>query len=339
MITFIEHYGLFLAEVTTIVVAILILLSGMVAILGKNKFKPKEKMEIIKLNEKYDDLKNALNSETLDKTELKDLLKKEKQQEKDERKLRKEEKTSKPRIFVLEFDGDIKASESVNLREEVTAILTVATPKDEVLIKIESAGGLVHSYGLAASQLQRIRDRKIPLVAAVDKVAASGGYMMACVADRIIAAPFAILGSIGVLAQIPNFHRLLKKYDIDYEQFMSGEFKRTVTMFGENSDKAKRKFQEEIEEAHELFKKFINTYRPIVDINKMATGEHWFGTRAKELNLVDELLTSDDYLLNASKRANLYKISYVIKQSLADKIAAKTSQAVTKIINYIGYNV
>ena len=109
------------------------------------------------------------------------------------------------------------------------------------------------AYGLAASQMQRIRDKKLKLTVCVDKVAASGGYMMAVVADKIIAAPFAVLGSIGVLAQVPNFHRLLKKHDVDFEMLTAGKYKRTLTMFGENTDKGREKFQEDIEDTHVLF--------------------------------------------------------------------------------------
>ncbi len=184
------------------------------------------------------------------------------------------------RLYVLNFDGDIRASATDNLREEITAVLNQSTEGDEVLVKVESPGGLVHGYGLAASQLRRIRDAEVPLTIAVDKVAASGGYMMACVADRIIAAPFAVLGSIGVLAQVPNFHRLLKKHDIDFELFTAGEYKRTVTMFGENTEKGREKFTEDLEETHDLFKDFVSENRPQLDIARVATGEVWYGTRS-----------------------------------------------------------
>ena len=147
------------------------------------------------------------------------------------------------------------AHEVESLREEITAIISIANPsKDKVLIRLESGGGVVHGYGLAASQLQRIKSAGIPLSVAIDKVAASGGYMMACVADEILAAPFAIVGSIGVIAQIPNFNKILKKNDVEFEQITAGEFKRTLTLFGENTDKAREKFREEIEQTHDLFK-------------------------------------------------------------------------------------
>ena len=230
-------------------------------------------------------------------------------------------------MFVLNFHGDIRATAVTSLREEVTAVLTAAQPEDEVLVRLESAGGLVHGYGLAAAQLLRIRDRRLKLTVAVDKVAASGGYMMACVADRIIAAPFAILGSIGVIAQLPNFNRLLKKHDVDFEQFMAGEHKRTVTLFGENTDKGRQKFQEEIEDIHNLFKDFVRNHRPQVDRERVATGEHWFGARALDCRLVDELRTSDDYLLDASASADLYEIIYTGKKPWLARLLTQTGEA------------
>lgn len=331
MTNFFSTYGLFLAQSVTIVIAILAAFGGIVVIASKNKLKPKEKIEIIKLNHKYEDIKELLNSETLSKEELKKIQKKEKQIQKIQKKQEKNAPQTKLRTFVLEFDGDISASAVENLREEITAILTVATPKDEVLVKIESSGGTLPGYGLAASQLKRIRDRKIPLIAAVDKVAASGGYMMACVADRILAAPFSIIGSIGVIAQLPNFNRLLKKHNIDFEQVIAGKYKRTLSLFGENTHEGKEKALQEVEEAHTLFKDFVAINRPIVDIEKLATGETWLGTKAQELRLVDEIMTSDDYLLKASEKANIFKIVYTIKKSLVERLSFSIQKGMAKI--------
>ena len=224
------------------------------------------------------------------------------------------------RIYVLNFDGDIRASEVNSLREEITSVLTVAEKEDEVLIVLDSSGGTVHGYGLAASQLKRIKDKSIKLTVAVDKVAASGGYMMACVADHIIAAPFAIIGSIGVLAQIPNFNRFLKKHNIDFEQISAGKYKRTLTLFGENTNQDRARLQEELEDTHELFKMFVMDNRSKIDVEMIATGEHWYGTKAIELGLVDALQTSDDYLCEASETADIYEIKYIRKKPLLEKI-------------------
>ncbi len=228
----------------------------------------------------------------------------------------KKEPEKEKTLYVISFDGDVHAEEVKNLREEVSALIQIAEPSDEVLVNITSPGGAVNSYGLAASQLVRIRDKGLHLTVAVDEVAASGGYLMACVANRIIAAPFAIVGSIGVVAELPNFHKVLEKYNIDYEQFTAGEYKRTVTMFGENTDDAKKKFTEELNEVHLIFKDFVKQYRPDIDIEKIATGEYWLAVKAIEFGLVDELQTSDAYIQEAIADKNVYSIKYVEKTTV-----------------------
>lgn len=232
------------------------------------------------------------------------------------------------RVYVMHFDGDIKASALSRLREEVTAVLQVAEPGDEVMVCLESPGGMVANYGLAASQLARVRSAGIQLTIAVDKVAASGGYMMACVADRILAAPFAMLGSIGVLAQLPNFNRLLKRHDVDFELFTAGEYKRTVTMFGENTPEGREKFQSDLEDIHALFQHFVAEYRPKLDIARVATGEVWFGQRALDLGLVDELKTSDEYLTHCAQDADLYQVEYREKKNIAKRIGLAAESGV-----------
>lgn len=319
MTDFFFDYGLFLAKAVTIVLAIGAVIFLIVSAASRKQADGKETLEVRKLNAKYEEMAMALKAVMLEKNEIKKLRKDEKGKHKEEKKEKKDDQQKK-RIYVLNFHGDIRASAVSSLREEITAILTVATEKDEVFLRLESGGGVVHGYGLAASQLMRVRENNIPLTVAVDKVAASGGYMMACVGNRILAAPFAIIGSIGVIAQVPNFNRVLKKHDIEYEQFTAGEFKRTVTMFGENTKEAKSKFREEIEDIHVLFKDFIVKHRPDIDIAKVSTGESWPGTRALENHLVDELKTSDDYLLENSKQADIYEVTYTSKKSLLQKI-------------------
>jgi serine protease SohB len=259
---------------------------------------------------------DILRSEILTKSEYKKLAKEEKQIRKEQGK----SKDIKKRVFVVKFDGDIKASDVHDLREEINAILMIATPRDEVVAILESPGGMVPHYGLAASQLERIKQQNIPLTVAVDKVAASGGYMMACVADKILAAPFAYIGSIGVAIEFPNFNKLLKKNNIDYEQITAGEFKRTLTMLGENTEKARKKVKQDVEDLHYLFKEFIKQHRPHVDIDAVATGDYWPAKRALELNLVDELITSDDYLLSKRFDTDIFMVNYLVKKNLSEKI-------------------
>lgn len=330
MSEFLINYGLFLAKTVTIVVAVVVVALFFAFMSSRKRSGKKESIEIKKLNQKYDDMAMAMNASILHKEGLKQYLKEEKE------KLKGMVKgtingVQKKRIYVLNFHGDIRASAVSSLREEITAILTVATENDEVFLRLESGGGMVHGYGLGASQLMRIREKNIPLTVSVDKVAASGGYMMACVGNRIMAAPFSIIGSIGVIAQIPNFNKVLKKHNIEFEQFTAGEFKRTVTMFGENTNEAKAKFREEIEDIHLLFKDFIVQHRPEIDIVQVSTGESWPGTRALEKNLVDELKTSDDYLLENSKNVDIYEIKYVIKKSLGEKIGLQIQRLFDKV--------
>ena len=229
-------------------------------------------------------------------------------------------KKPKPRLFVLNFDGDIKATEVETLRQEITAMLSVANPEDEVFLQLDNSGGMVHEHGLAASQLQRIKDASLKFTVGIDRVAASGGYMMACVADKIVAAPFAIIGSIGVLAQLPNFNRLLDKAGIDFEQHTAGEYKRTVTMFGKNSEKERKKLKGELQETHDLFRSFVGKHRPALDIDNVSTGEHWYAQQALELNLVDELKTSDEYLVDCMETYDVYELKMEVKQSMQDKL-------------------
>ena len=327
MTEFFLNYGLFFAKTATIVIAIIVVIAAIASAASRRQSEKRDTLEIKKLNSKYEDMAMAMNATMLEKRDFKKLKKQEKEKQKEKNKA---DDKARKRIYVLNFHGDIRASAVSALREEITALLTVASDNDEVFLKLESSGGVVHGYGLAASELMRIRDRNISLTVSVDKVAASGGYMMACVGNKIIAAPFAILGSIGVVAQLPNFNKVLKKHDIDFEQFTAGEFKRTVTMFGENTDEAKAKFREEIEDIHLLFKDFIVQHRPEVNIAEVSTGESWPGTRALERKLIDELKTSDDYLLDNSKTADIYEIHYVSKKPFSERIAFQFQQMMDK---------
>ncbi len=231
---------------------------------------------------------------------------------------------------MIDFEGDIKASAVENLREEVTAVLTIATPQDEVVVRVESPGGVVHGYGLAASQLLRVREKNIPLTVCVDKVATSGGYLMSCTANKILCAPFAIVGSIGVVAQVPNVHRVLKKFDVDYKEYTAGEFKRTVSLLGEITPKGEEKFKEQLEDTHILFKGFVQKFRPQLNINEVATGEYWYGEQAIGKKLVDEIRTSDDYLLSLSEKHQVVKVTYEHHQSFSDKLTGIVGKAFKK---------
>lgn len=323
------EYGMFLLKAMTLVIAVLITVGGIVALSARNKEKSEGELDIEKINDELDEFKSTIESHTLSKSEFKQhekaLKKKKKEEEKAEKKrvkdgLEASESQKKKKAYWLSFDGDVGASDVDTLRKEITAILTQASADDEVVLSLESPGGMVHSYGLAASQLKRIRDRGINLTVCVDRVAASGGYMMASLANRIIAAPFAIVGSIGVVAELPNFHRLLKKHDVDYETFTAGEHKRTVTVMGHNSEQAKEKFQQDLEDTHGLFKDHVKKFRPRLDIDRVANGDIWYGQQALDLKLIDEIGTSDDYIMRLCEQADVYKVSFSERKTLAQRL-------------------
>ncbi|QTS84028.1 protease SohB [Coxiella endosymbiont of Amblyomma nuttalli] len=326
---FLISYGLFLIKLLSVVITILVIFFAFFGFMIHAKGKFKGKLDIYKLNDKYEAYYRTLSQAIKKKNGPRLQLK----QQKREKKAQLESKKPKKRIFVLNFHGDVRASNVVALCEEITALLTVARKKDEVLVRLESSGGMVHSYGLAASQLQRIKEANIRLVVAVDKIAASGGYLMACVADHIIAAPFAAIGSIGVLARLPNFHRFLQKKSIDFEQITAGEYKRTLTLFGENTDKDREKVRQEVEEIHALFKTFIKQHRKVVDIDRVATGECWLASQAIHLKLVDELKTSDDYLLTASQQYVLFEMQYKLKRPLGKRLSQSVGQIYDRLVN------
>ena len=311
--------ALFASKAIIVFLIIFFLLITFFMLLAKSREKIKEgRLHVKNLNKKYAEATETILSETLSKKLFKKSLKEKKAAEKV--KAASEEKAKN--IYVINFHGDIKASAVTTLSEEITAILNVANPEDEVVVKIESAGGIVHGYGLAAAQLMRIRAQQIPLTVTIDKIAASGGYLMACVANKILCAPFAIIGSIGVIVQLPNLHRYLKNKSIDFEQLTAGEYKRTITVFGENTEEGREKLKHELEDVHHLFKQLIMEHRQQIDIQKVATGEHWLGTQALGLNLVDEIKTSDDYLLECSKQAQVFEIAFEVKKPLLSKLSA-----------------
>ena len=325
---FIFNYASFLAKTVTVVIAIIVVLVAIASMRGRGRRSSGGQLQVTKLNDFYKALRDRLEGSLLDKARLKALRK---TQAKELKKDKKQPQV-KPRVYVLDFDGDIKASATESMRQEITALLTLATAKDEVVLRLESGGGMVHSYGLASSQLARIRQAGIPLTICIDKVAASGGYMMACIGNRIISAPFAVLGSIGVVAQLPNVNRLLRKHDIDFEVLTAGEYKRTLTVFGENTEKGREKFQQDLDITHELFKNFVASYRPQLQIDEVATGEIWLGMAAKDKLLVDELMTSDEYLSEKAKTAEVFHLHYAERKSLQERVGLAATASADRLV-------
>ncbi len=332
---FLYSWGLFFANTISLVLGILVLVAGIIALSSKDKNKEKGTLIVKKMNEQFKHTIDTIQHITLTKTQLK---KAQKLEHKQNKKLKVTDKTTAPKLFVIDFYGDIKASAVSSFRECITAILLTAKPQqDQILVRLESPGGTVNGYGLAASQLQRLRNANFNVTIAVDKVAASGGYMMACIGNTILSAPFAIIGSIGVVFQLPNFHRFLEKKAIDFEQLTAGDYKRTLTIFGENTKKDREKTQEDLNEIHDLFKKHILAHRSQVDIKQVATGEYWYGTRALELKLVDELKTSDDFILERNTQMDIYFIDYRIKERLGKKLAHSLSHLYAKLLQWNSY--
>ena len=342
---FLQEVGVFFVEALIIVAAIIVVLIGVTAAGQRRRGGDDGYIEVRRLNDKYTAFRDAIRSLTEYPEERKARLKEEKKAAKAEEKQIKaqlkanlagsdadDDSLNRKRVFVLHFDGDMRASAVDSLREEISAVLPEVGAGDEVLLCLESPGGLVHAYGLAASQLKRLRDAGVTLTIAVDKVAASGGYMMACVADRIIAAPFAVIGSIGVLAQIPNFHRLLKKNDVDFELLTAGKYKRTMTMLGENTEADRKKFIEDLEDTFDLFKEFVKSHREVVDIDSVATGEIWYGQRALEKNLIDEIATSDDYIQRSVADCDVLEVRYVPKKSWQEKLGMAAEGSIERVL-------
>lgn len=345
---FFFSYGLFLAKLATFIILIVIALVVVTTVGGRGR-RARGTLDVTHINEQLDQSREMLHAMVLDPADYKQSLKLKKKQQKQEAKASKaaakraaksrgdgttivDEKKRK-RLFLIDFKGDIRPTQVENLRREVTAVLSIADAYDEVAIKIESGGGTVHGYGLAAAQLQRIRDKNIALVVCVDKVAASGGYLMACVANQILAAPYAIIGSIGVMAQIPNIHRLLKKHEIDVELLTAGEYKRTLTVLGENTDKGRQKFLEDIQVIHDQFKNTISRHRPQIDIAAVATGEVWSGEAAVKMNLVDDITTSDAYIVKRCEDADVYLVKYEEKKPIYEKFSAAASLTAERTVD------
>lgn len=338
-IELLAEYGLFFAKVATFVIAIVVVIIAVVSASQRGGGEGEGRLEIKKINDRFSQMEDAIRHAVLDEHALKlhDKIEKDnaKQKDKAAKKQAKEKSLASngKNVYVLDFDGDMKASAVDNLREEITSILTLANKDDEVVLKLESPGGMVHAYGLASSQLARIRSANIPLTICVDKVAASGGYMMACIGNKIMAAPFAVLGSIGVVASMPNFNKVLKKYDVDYELLTAGEYKRTLTMLGENTDAGRQKFLKDLKDTHDLFKDFVAEYRPQLDIAAVATGETWYGTKAVDNQLIDSISTSDEYITSIAKQASVFEVKYVQKKSWQEKLGVAAQAAMENSID------
>ena len=348
---YVFDYLMFLAQAVTVVVAIVVVVSFAAGIKVRQQGGNQGYLAVTKLNERLRDLRYVMEEALLTPQEAKRRHKSEQKSQKatDKETAAKAKKAAKHsaqetlesdspgRVFVVRFEGDVAATDVDNFRLEISAILTMAGNNDEVVVCLESPGGMVHSYGLAASQMMRVRNQGIPLTAVVDKVAASGGYLMAAVANKIVAAPFAVVGSIGVVAEVPIVHRLLKKNDVDVEVLTAGKYKRTLTLLGENTEEGREKFQQELEDVHALFQEFVVENRPEMDIATVATGEAWYGSRALELNLVDRLATSDEYLMVACEDKDVFQVEWKQNSKPLERLLGKASGILDRVTQLLEF--
>ena len=330
MIDLLIAYGFFLLKIITVLAVILIPIMVIVGSTKHKKETDKGRIIVKNLSDKLEEIGVSLKSAEMDPKAYKSFLK-------ERTKKKKKAIKGKPKeiIYVLDFKGDLQASAVDKLKQEINAIIASEVKCKEVVLKVESGGGSAYAYGLCAAELKRLVDNKIKLTVCIDKMAASGGYLMSCVATKIVAAPWAIVGSIGVIAQLPNFHRLLKKLDIDIEMHTAGKFKRTLTTLGKNTKQGREKFISELEDLHVVFKDFVKENRPKIKVAQVSTGEVWQGDKAVKLGLIDEIGTSDDYLLKLASKFKLLEIEYFEKKPLT----ARFSTAIEVIVEKSVYKV
>lgn len=324
-------FGMFVAQLLSLAVIVLLVVAVVAKVRGSESGRARLHLE--ELNDVRRQRRRQMNLATSSPGDRKRWIKRFRKEDKAARKRGQGDgEATQQTVWVIDFHGDLRASGTERLAEEVSVILDAAAQGDEVVIRLESAGGLVHAYGLAAAELDRLRDASLTTTVCVDKVAASGGYLMACGADQLRAAPLAVLGSIGVVAQLPNVHRLLKRHDIDVEVLTAGRYKRTLTVFGENTEEGREKFLEELDNVHELFKKHVAERRPGLDIEAIATGETWFGSEAKERGLVDALGTSEAYLTERMGEARVISLKLVSRRKLGQRLGLAVSQGVERAV-------
>lgn len=316
----------FVLKVAVIALALVVVI-GAVANAAQRQKAQVGQLQIDHVSRQWRDKIEQLQLQLLEKKARKQAAKEAKQA----RKAARQQGAAKARLFVIDFNAGMEAKEVDALRREVSAVIALAKPQDQVLVRLESGGGTVNGYGLGAAQLQRLRDADLTLTVSVDRVAASGGYMMAAVAHELLAAPFALVGSIGVVAQLPNFHRWLAKHDIDFEQVTAGEYKRTLTLFGKNTDEGRAKFQQDLESIHAQFKAHLLQYRPQLDMALVGSGEYWTAQEALKLGLVDRLLTSDSYLMAQLASHEIYQVRYVNKKPWGERIGKQVSVMLSQL--------
>lgn len=211
---------------------------------------------------------------------------------------------------VLRFEGDTMATGRQDFARMVDEVLHNKERIQRVIVVVNSPGGGVSVYGQMFAGMERMRNAGVDVTACVDTYAASGGYLMSVPAQRIIAAPFAMVGSIGVVSEFMNFNKLLRRLGVEPMTITAGELKRTVTPLSEVTEENKAAYKAQLEAIHRQFIAVVKKYRE-VDADRVCTGNHWTAAESVELklNLVDGLATSQEYLFEANQTEDLVTIS------------------------------
>jgi serine protease SohB len=243
-------------------------------------------------------------------------------------------------IAVVSFDGDVRATKRKIVSALIDELIVNKDKLSEAVVVVNSPGGSVAEYGLLYAEMERIRAAGISLTVCIDTYAASGGYLMSLPANRIVAAPFAFVGSVGVVAYSPNIHRLLKKHDIEPRLFTAGEFKRTVTLIGDDDEEAKQHFQHQLESLHGLFLAAVKKYRTGANFEKIGTGDHWTAeeSQTQNLGLVDHIATSREYLLKLNADRDLVHLSqkkHMLEGGLGRFAAQLSEELVDRILTRV----
>ena len=158
--------------------------------------------------------------------------------------------------------------------------------------------------------------------------------MMAVVADRIVASRLAVIGSIGVVGQVPNVHRLLKRFDIDVLEMTAGTNKRPVSLIGPLTDQGIETFKKQLSDTHRLFRDHVHRFRPQLDIEAVSNGDIWHGVDALTHGLIDEIATSDEMIDRARHEGDLdvFSIRWRQAKNLRERLEESVSLITEKAL-------
>jgi protease-4 len=236
-------------------------------------------------------------------------------------------------IAVIDVKGDILSSEKVV--KEIEKYDEDSSVR-AIVLRVNSPGG-----GIAQSQeiYKAVKEADKEIIASLGSVAASGGYYISCGADRIIANPGTITGSIGVITTFPKYHQLLKKIGVEWEVIKSGEHKDIGSPYRDMTVEEKRLFQDVIDDLFDQFVEVVSVERdiPKEEVLKLADGRIFSGNQAHELGLVDEIGTFSDAIRIAGERGGIEGKPRVIRPKKKEykllDLLLKTADRVTSVEN------